>query len=345
METLTPFVRMAREAIHREFPAVLILSLRSPEELALPRQVTPAFWGSYDWHSAVHGHWTLVRALRREPDAAWADEVRAALSLTLTRDTLAAEHAFVAARPGFERPYGLAWLLQLAAEVRGLEHDGGADAARAREWRAALEPLESLAVERLVTWAGRLPYPVRSGEHAQSAFAMGLALDWARQTAQESFEAALTDQALRLHRDDADAPIAYEPSGQDFLSPVLGVADLMRRVMPRPTFTNWLHRYLPEPNDARVATWLEPVTPPDRADGKFAHLDGLNLSRAWMIEGVVSALPVGHEWYSLLERAAARHAQAGLEATRAGTDWMGTHWLASFAVYLVTRRGLDRPGV
>jgi hypothetical protein len=110
---------MAREAIHREFPAVLILSLRGPDDLALPRQVTPAFWGSYDWHSAVHGHWTLVRALRREPEAAWADEVRAALSLTLTRDTLAAEHAFVAARPGFERPYGLAWLLQLAAEVRG----------------------------------------------------------------------------------------------------------------------------------------------------------------------------------------------------------------------------------
>jgi len=339
---LAPFVAQAREAIHREYPAVLVLSMTGPEAIGRPREVTPAFWGSYDWHSAVHGHWTLVRALRMAPEAPWASEVRTALGVTLTREALAREHAFVAARPGFERPYGLAWVLQLANELRGLAHDGGVDAALARDWQAWLEPLESLAIERLVTWAGRLPWPVRSGEHAQSAFAFGLALDWARATANEPVEAALTDQVRRLHRADTDAPIAYEPSGQDFLSPVLGVADLMRRVMTRTEYTGWLHRYLPEPSDERVERWLEPVTPPDRADGKFAHLDGLNLSRAWMLEGVVSALPVGHEYYSVLERAASRHAQAGLDAVRSGTDWMGTHWLASFAVYLLTRRGLER---
>lgn len=340
--TLAPFVGLARDAIHREYPAVLVLSMTGPEGLGTPRQVTPAFWGSYDWHSAVHGHWTLVRALRLAPEADWAAPARAALAATLTREALAREHAFVAARPGFERPYGLAWVLQLAAELRGLVREAGPHAGDAREWSAWLEPLEALAIERIVSWAGRLPWPVRSGEHAQSAFAFGLGLDWAHETANEAVTAALSDQARRLYHADTDAPLAYEPSGQDFLSPVLGAADLMRRVMTRGEYTNWLHRYLPEPHDEHVTRWLEPVTPPDRSDGKFAHLDGLNLSRAWMLEGVVSGLPVGHEYYSLLERAAARHAQAGLEAVRNGDDWMGTHWLASFAVYLLTRRGLDR---
>ena len=340
---LEPFVTCARHAIEREYPVALVLMMRGPEDLGLPREVTPVFRGSYDWHSAVHGHWTLARALRLHPAASWAEDVRASLARSLTSDGLAVEHRFVEARPGFERPYGLAWVLALATELRALASAGGDDATSAARWRDDLAPLETLAAERLVAWAARLPFPVRSGEHAQSAFAFGLALDHARATGHAAHADALVEQVLRLHRDDTDAPVAYEPSGQDFLSPVLGVADLMRRVMPRTAFVTWLHRYLPPPDDARVARWLEPVTPPDRSDGKFAHLDGLNLSRAWMLEGVVSALPVGHEYYSVLERAASRHARAGLEATRAGTDWMGTHWLASFATYLVTRAGLQPP--
>jgi hypothetical protein len=136
------------------------------------------------------------------------------------------------------------------------------------------------------------------------------------------------------------APVAYEPSGHDFLSPLLAEADLMRRVLPRDGFANWLSSFLPVTTEVAFTRWLEPARPVDRSDGKFAHLDGLNLSRAWMLQGIVSALPEGHECYSVLERAAAHHATAGLEGARGG-DWMGTHWLGSFAVYLLTGRGLE----
>lgn len=335
-ESMRLLVEMATGAIHREYPVALVTVLQGPDDLRLPRELTPAFHGSFDWHSAVHTHWTLVRALRLAPDAPWAGAALTTLSRTLTRETLAAEHAFLESHPGFERPYGLAWLLQLASEVRSLAPTLPA----AKEWRDALAPIESLAAERLVGWAERLPYPVRSGEHSQSAFAFGLALDWARESADGGAHARFADAVLRLHRGDAFAPVAYEPSAQDFLSPILGAADAVRRVMPRDEFANWLHRYLPDMQDEALLRWLTPVSSPDRSDGKFAHLDGLNLSRAWMLEGIVSALPVGHECYSVLERAASQHAETGLAATRASTHWMGTHWLASFAVYLITRRGL-----
>jgi hypothetical protein len=331
---LNPFVDMAREAILREYPALLLLPLESAADLGLPRTLTPAFHGSYDWHSAVHGHWCLVRAARLHPAAEWAAEARSALSRTLTAANLAAEFRFVERRPGFERPYGLAWLLQLAAELRAWEDDP------ARGWSEALAPLESLASARLSSWADKLPWPVRSGEHSQSAFALGLALDWARATSQHAIHDRLARACVRLYRDDTAAPVAYEPSGQDFLSPVLGEADLMRRVLPRAEYANWISSFLPDTHDEAFTRWLQPVRAVDRSDGKFAHLDGLNLSRAWMLRGIVTALPEGHECYSVLERAAARHAAAGLEGAR-GTDWMGTHWLGSFAVYLLTDRGLE----
>lgn len=331
-EELAPFVAMAREAIAREYPVALIATLESAADLALPRALTPAFHGSYDWHSAVHGHWCLARAARLCPRADWAAAASAALARSLTPANLAAELRFVEKRPGFERPYGLAWVLQLAAELRAWEHGP------ARAWRDALAPLESLAAARLADWADKLPWPVRSGEHSQSAFALGLALDWARATGQRAYGDRLARACVRLYRADASAPVAYEPSGQDFLSPVLGEADLLRRVLARDEYANWLYRFLPDVRDDAFVRWLEPVRPVDPSDGKFAHLDGLNLSRAWMLQGIVSALPEGHECYSVLERSASRHAEAGLEGARGG-DWMGTHWLGSFAVYLLTERG------
>lgn len=328
---LAPFADMAAMAIQRPYPVALITVLRGPEDLALPRQLTPCFAGSFDWHSAVHGHWTLVRAARVLPEHAepWVQ----ALARSLTPEGLAQEHAFVRERPGFERPYGLAWLLQLAAELRAW------DRPEAAGWSASLAPLEQLAAERLLAWAEKLPTPVRSGEHSQSAFAFGLALDWARDTRAREYGERLAHEVRRLYLADQSAPVAYEPSGHDFLSPALGEADVMRRVLSPAEYCNWLYSFLPDARDERLTRWLEPVTPPDRSDGKFAHLDGLNLSRAWMLEGVVSALPVGHELYSVLERASARHATAGLAGAR-GEDWMGTHWLGSFAAYLLTQRGL-----
>lgn len=330
---LQPWVEMAAAAIRREYPVALIATLNEPGELALPRELTPAFCGSFDWHSAVHGHWTLARALRLHPDAEWSALARDGLASSLTRANLEREFAFVERRPGFERPYGLAWALQLAAELRAMQD------AQAREWSGALAPLEELAAMRLADWAQKLPFPIRSGEHSQSAFAFGLALDWARDAQRPAYFERLAGECARLYRPDASAPVAYEPSGHDFLSPALGEADLMRRVLPREAYTNWIYNFLPDARDEQFSRWLLPVTPPDRSDGKFAHLDGLNLSRAWMLQGIVCALPEGHELYSPLERAAARHSTAGLAGAR-GEDWMGTHWLASFATYLLTERGL-----
>jgi hypothetical protein len=332
-QELEPWVGMASQAIAREYPVVLIVTLQGPDELALPRELTPSFHGSFDWHSAVHGHWTLARAARLHPDAGWAAGARERLGRSLTRENLAREFEFLERRPGFERPYGLAWSLQLAAELRAWDSDD------AREWVHSLGALEDLAARRLLDWAEKLPFPVRSGEHSQSAFAFSLALDWARDAERLAFRERLALACGRLYRADVSVPVDYEPSAHDFLSPALGEADLMRRVLPREAFTNWIYNFLPDARDERLARWLEPVTPPDRSDGKFAHLDGLNLSRAWMLQGIVNALPEGHELYSPLERASARHAAAGL-AGAGGEDWMGTHWLASFVTYLLTERGL-----
>jgi len=331
---LAGFVDMAREAIQREYPVALVVVLHGADDLGTPRELTPAFHGSFDWHSAVHGHWTLARGARLHADAAWAEPARAALARSLTPENLAREVAFLEKRPGFERPYGLAWLLQLAAELRAWNH------APARRWSESLAPLEELAARRLIEWATRLPWPVRSGEHSQSAFALGLALDWARDAGRNDYRERLAAECVRLHRGDTGAPVAYEPSAHDFLSPALAEADLMRRVLPREGFTNWIYNFLPDPREETLARWLTPVTPPDRGDGKFAHLDGLNLSRAWMLDGILSGLTETHELYSVLERASAMHAAAGLEGAMT-RDWMGTHWLGSFAAYLLTRRGVE----
>jgi len=325
---------MARTAIQREYPVALVVVLHRDGDLGLPRELTPAFHGSFDWHSAVHGHWTLARCTRLHPDADWAQPARDALARSLTPEKLGRELAFLEKRPGFERPYGLAWLLQLAAELRRWDHTP------ARRWSEALAPLEELAAKRLVDWAQRLPWPVRSGEHSQSAFALGLALDWARDAERREHHDRLAADATRLYRADTMAPVAYEPSAHDFLSPALAEADLLRRVLPREAFANWLYNFLPDTREEALVRWLTPVTPPDRADGKFAHLDGLNLSRAWMLDGILSGLSETHEFYSLLERASALHAAAGLNGATT-QDWMGTHWLGSFAVYLLTRRGVE----
>jgi hypothetical protein len=331
---------LALGAIHREYPNHLLLLATSDADVRPPRELTPAFYGCFDWHSAVHGHWTLARLARLHPDAPFAADARAALARNLTAAALAAEHAFVARpeRAGFERPYGLAWLLQLDAELRGWAAEGDGDAAR---WSGWLAPLSRLARERLAAWLPRLQWPIRSGEHSQSAFALGLVLDWARHAGDTVFADLVVARARAFHLDDRDAPVAYEPSGHDFLSPALAEADLMRRVLAPEPFASWLSHFLPDLAGPVATRWLTPVGVSDPADGKLAHLDGLNLSRAWMLEGVVAALPARHAARAPLERAAAAHREAGL-ASLLGDHYAGTHWLGSFAAYLVTGRGTDR---
>lgn len=329
-DALTPFVHMAADAIARPYPSVYPLLLEADAPIALPRLRTPVFSGSFDWHSAVHGHWALVRALRVAPSAVWAGEAKAALARSMTEAGLAEEHAHLLERPSFERPYGLAWLLRLAADLHAWED------ADARRWATALAPLEALAAERMLTWAERLPRPIRSGEHSQSAFALALVHDWAVVTSDVVARERIAACARAMHGADRDAPVRFEPSAHDFLSPILGAADLMRRALPEADFARWFEAYLPRLDADEVAAWLRPLPPPDRRDGKLSHLDGLSLSRAWMLEGVLAALPAEHAARHALGPLAVRSREAGLQGAIENDDWMGTHWLGSFAVYLLT---------
>jgi hypothetical protein len=331
----TRFAELVLAAVHREYPSHILHLLGSDADVAPPRELTPAFYGSFDWHSSVHGHWTLARLARLHPGESFAPAARAALDRSLTSDRLAGEVAYLGAagREGFERPYGLAWLLQLAAELRDWEDP---DAAR---WHRALAPLEALVRDRLAGWLPKLLWPVRTGIHAQTAFALGLVMDWADIVSDRPMAGLTRSRALEWFGADVAAPITYEPSGVDFLSPVLGEADLMRRVLDRGAFARWLDAFLPALDAPETRRWLTPVSSPDPSDGHFAHLDGLNLSRAWMLEGVASALAPGDARRAIFDAAAEAHTRAGLAAVRA-EHYAGAHWLGSFAVYLLTRRGL-----
>lgn len=329
------FARLAIDCVGREYPNKIAHVMQGDDDVAPPRELTPAFSGCFDWHSAVHAHWLLARLARLHPDASFAAEAMAALDRALTDANVAAEVAYLTAegRESWERPYGLAWLLQLTAELREW------DSARARAWARTLEPLERAAAARLREWLPKLAYPIRTGEHSQTAFAFGLMLDWARTTGDEPMLRLVQRRTRELYLDDRGCPLAYEPSGQDFLSPCLAEADLLRRVLPPARFAAWLGGFLPElPLDGDGA-WLPPARVTDRADGKLAHLDGLNLSRAWMLEGIASGLPDADPRRAGLRAAAAAHREAGLAAVT-GEHYAGGHWLGTFATYLVTERGL-----
>ena len=335
--TLSRFADLALDCVHREYPNKIAHVLNSDEDARPPRELTPVFWGCFDWHSAVHGHWLLARLARLEPEAEFVPRARAALEKSFTAEAIRGEIDYLSAegREGFERPYGLAWLLQLGAELREWDDPD------AQRWAGKLAPLERIAVERLSDWMPRLAYPIRSGEHSQTAFAFGLALDWARSTGEGDFEELLVETSRALYLQDTDCPMAYEPSGHDFLSPCLAEADLMRRVLSPERFASWLTKFLPGiPDDAEAdANWLPVARVTDRVDGKLAHIDGLNLSRAWMLEGIASALPWDDLRRSGLQAAAAEHARAGLEGV-SDEHYAGSHWLGSFATYLLTGRGL-----
>lgn len=333
------FARLALDCVGREYPNKIAHVLQSDADAAPPRALTPAFCGCYDWHSSVHGHWLLARLARLRPDAPYAADARAALARSLTPGNVAAEVAYLRGegRATFERPYGLAWLLQLAAELREW------DDADARAWSATLAPLEAEAAARFAAWLPKLRYPIRTGEHEQTAFSLGLVLDWARVAGADTLAQLVAAKALAFHGGDRGADLAFEPSGQDFLSPALGEADLMRRVLPAGRFAAWLEGFLPGIPAEGGAGWLPVAEVTDRADGKLAHLDGLNLSRAWMLEGIASGLPSGDPRLPALQAAAAAHRAAGLAAVT-GEHYEGGHWLGSFATYLVTERGLAAAG-
>ena len=330
------FADLALACVHREYPNKIGHVLQSDEDARPPRELTPMFYGCFDWHSAVHGHWLLARLCRLYPEASFVPRARAALAQSLTAENARGELRYLKGknRGSFERPYGLAWLLQLAAELEEWQKSDPA----VRPWRKALAPVEALAAKRFKSWFPKLSHPIRTGEHSQTAFAMGLVLDWARSCEDREMEELIEKRAKDYYLKDRMGNLAFEPGGQDFLSPLLAEADLMRRVLPKAAFAAWLGSLLPGlPMDGGLL--MVPAVVTDKADGKLAHLDGLNLSRAWMLEGIVRGLPKGDPRRLGLENSALAHRESGVLAV-SKEHYEGGHWLGSFAVYLVTQRGL-----
>jgi hypothetical protein len=336
-DTASHFADLALKGIQREYPNKPGHVLNDASEVKSPAALHPSFYGCFDWHSAVHGHWMLVRLLHVMPEGSLPvelrEEIAAALDQSFTPEAIAGEIEYfnTEGREDFERPYGLAWFLQLTAELREWND------LKAKAWLQTLLPLEKVIVQRIETWLPKLAYPIRLGTHNQSMFAFGLMLDWARTAGDQQLAGLLIERSLAFHRGDRNCPLAYEPSGEDFLSPCLMEADLMRRILPHEEFASWLEGFLPQiPRDGS-ADWLAVGIVNDPSDGKLVHLDGLNLSRAWNLRNIAEALPANDKRRASLLAAARVHETEGL-ANVTGEHYEGGHWLASFATYLVTER-------
>lgn len=325
------FAAAALANVGAEYPFHLTHFSRDDADLAPPRALHPVFHGSYDWHSCVHMHWTLLRCLRRHPQAC-ADLTPDALALVDARlqpEKVAAEVAYFQAsgRASFERPYGWGWLLKLHAELAALAAEPHALAARAHHWHHALAPLATLIAERMLGFLPRADFAVRAGTHGNSAFALRQALDWADPHRDGVLIAAIDTAAQRWFSADRDYPAAYEPSGDDFLSGGLCEAVLMQRLLPAGDFAHWWHGFCPSAR--ALARWLAPTAVSDATDPKIVHLHGLNLSRAWCWRKLLPALPA--DLRPAVTQAIDTHLARSLPAATSG-DYVGTHWLASFAL-------------
>lgn len=316
------FASIALRHVRREYPNKPANVLAGPEDAKTPSALYAIFHGSFDWHSCVHGYWMLAHLLRRYPDNPVAPDIRALFDEMLVAEKVAAECATINApmMRGFERPYGWGWLLKLAAELEGLEDD---------RWAENLRPLTEVFVQRFRDFLPIATYPVRVGTHFNTAFAIRLAADYAETIGDYELMLLLRETALRWYGKDEACPAWGEPSGDDFLSSALIEAECMRRFLPADDFLPWFDRFLPDIAERKPVTLFSSASVSDRTDGKIAHLDGLNLSRAWCWRSLASALPQTDTRRPIMETAAEEHFASGL-AHVAG-DYMGEHWLASFA--------------
>ncbi len=331
--TAERFAKLALACIDREYPNKPEHVLDSAADAKPPRDFHPAFFGCYDWHSSVHGHWMLVRLLKTFPDLPSRGEIRSRLAAHFTPEAIATEARYldIKSNESFERTYGWAWTLRLAAEL------GTWDDADAKTWRLNLEPLAQKIAARLKDFLPKLTNPIRTGVHPNTAFALGEALDYARAAGDAELEKLVVKRAREYYGNDHACPLTYEPSGEDFFSPCLEEGDLMRRVLPRADFAKWLHLFLPGLAAGKPFP-LSPAVVTDRTDPRLVHLDGVNLTRAWTMRAIARALPGSDPSRKVLEESAAEHAAAGLARVSSG-NYEGEHWLASFAVYLLTDAG------
>jgi hypothetical protein len=330
-DNASAFAKLALKGIRKEYPNKPGDVLNGEADVKSPRAMHPAFYGCFDWHSSVHGHWMLVRLLRKFPDLPEQKEIRAALAENLTANNLQAEADYFKQpnRKSFERTYGWAWLLKLAEELHTWDDVQG------KEWSGNLQPLADTIVARYLAFLPKQMYPIRTGVHPNTAFGLSFALDYARTVKHKELSERIEERSRTYYVKDIDAPARWEPDGADFFSPSLMEADLMRRVLPAAEFQTWLGKYLPRLAKGEPKNLFEPATVTDRSDPQIVHLDGLNLSRAWCMRNIAKALPANDPARKVLTEAAARHAEAALKHVASG-DYAGEHWLASFAVYLMS---------
>ena len=330
-EQASAFAKLALKGARKEYPYKPGVVLDGPADVKEPRKFHPAFHGCFDWHSAVHGHWLLVRVLRQFPDLPEAKEIRAVLTDHLTAENLKAEAEYFTRKDAksFERPYGWTWLLKLAAELHTWNDPD------AQEWSKNLRPLAELIAARYIEHFPKQTYPIRCGVHSNTAFGLAFAHDYARALGNQKLQRAIEERSRSYYGKDTDAPARWEPDGADFLSPCLCEADLMRRILPPADFREWFHKFLPGVARGEPKNLFEPATVTDRTDPQLVHLDGLNLSRAWCMKGIASVLPADDPSRKVLLESAAKHAEAALKHVASG-NYEGEHWLASFAVQMLS---------
>lgn len=325
------FAALAMKCVAREFPNKPEHVINNASEVQSPKALHPAFYGCFDWHSSVHGHWMLIRLLKSFPNLPESAHIRNALNANLSADNIQAEVAYLkqSNRQSFERTYGWAWALKLAEELHGWNDTEG------RRWSENLKPLADALSQSYRNFLPKQTYPIRTGVHPNTAFGLAFALDYAKTTGDRELESLLNERSRTYYAKDTNYPGAWEPGGEDFFSAALMEADLMRRVMKPAEFAAWFRRFLPGVAKGNPAALLQPAIVTDRSDPKLVHLDGLNLSRAWCMRSIARALPATDPARAVLSESADKHAAAALAHVASG-DYAGEHWLASFAVYLLS---------
>lgn len=331
------FAKLALENIQTEYPNKPSNVVVDEASVRTPRQMHPAFYGCFDWHSSVHGHWMLVRLLKDYPSHEIGEKIRQKLSENLSAENLAGELAYFQEEQhrAFERMYGWAWYFRLVIELETWDDPQG------KQWRENLRELEELLVARTLEYLPKLSWPIRTGVHPDTGFALGQVLDYARTMGHSELEELVLQRSRYFYLSDTDYPAKYEPSGQDFFSSGLNEADLMRRVLPADQFVVWFDRFLPGLLHGDGGNLLQPVEVSDVTDGYIVHLAGLNLNRAWCMQGILSALPEGDPRRSLLQQSAEAHAAMGFRYVFSG-HYEGEHWLATFAIYLQAAVGVEK---
>lgn len=322
LEEANRLAKLPLKCLQNEYPNKLGQTIGGEEEIANPASLHPAFYGCFDWHSSVHGHWMLVNLLKKFPDLENSEEIKKKLQQNISKENILAEVVYFNRKTetSYERTYGWAWLLKLAEELHTW------DTPFARQLEKDLQPLTDLIVGRYLEFLPKLYYPIRVGEHTNTAFGLAFAYDYAKAVNNSALKDLIEKRSREFYISDQECPLKWEPGGYDFLSPCLEEADLMRRVLPKEEFRSWLARFLPELQNKDFS--LPPGKVSDRTDGKLVHLDGVNFSRAWCLSGIAADLPE----YQHLQKVAQEHIAYSLPNVVDG-EYEGEHWLASFAIY------------